>query len=115
MHYHIKQSTGAVVTSAAKDVSYSLGLQVLDTFNSAFAFTLGLLTHELVKEWSEQQWSNQKFFSWLIFMFIAFLTPKLREWYIHGLPCVPSEKAERVTPAVNASGYGSSHGGYYVT
>ena len=123
MHYTSpKPSTGAVVTGAMKDVSYDIGLQALTTFQQAFSFTLGLLTHELIKEWSAQEWSNQKFFSWLIFLLIAFMLPKLKEWYIKAHDwCGGTPSDGTNTGTVNPVGArvyskaNSSHSNYYIT
>lgn len=112
MHYQTRRSTGSVVTGAVKEASYGFGLQALTTFEQAFSFTLGLLTHELIKEWSDQSWSNQKFFSWLIFMLIAFVLPRFKECYknYNG-----DTETSRVSPGdVKAAG-NSTHSGYYIT
>lgn len=123
MHYSSqKQSPGAMVTGAVRDVSYDFGLQALTTFQNAFSFTLGLLTHELIKEWAAQQWSDEKFFSWLLFMVIGFLLPKLREMYekTHGL-CGGSHYDDTSTATVKPVGSrvysksNSTHSSYYIT
>lgn len=110
MHYQKRSTQAEVVAGALKHVTYDFGLQFLSTFHAAFSFTLGLLTHELVKELAAQQWSNQKFFSWLIFMMIAFIFPKLRELYEGGCGTASVEDTATVKPTGN-----SGHSSYYIT
>ena len=117
MHYKPKVSTLSSVENVVIGVSYGFGGQMIDTFHAAFTFTLGLLTHELVKEWSHREWDNSKFFSWLIFMILGFIKPKIKQWYNNGDNSRNNliEQNMPVTTSVNSSGQGSAHHGFYKT
>lgn len=65
------------------NLSFSFGSEILNTLNNAFTYALGLLTYELIQELSKKEWDNSKFFSWFIFMIIAFLLTKFKYFYDH--------------------------------
>jgi len=116
MHYQRKLTQSELLTDALRHVSYDFGLQTLSTLQGALSFTLGLLTHELVVQWSLEEWSNRKFVSWLVFMIIAFIFPKVRDFYSHGC-CkgidedeTQSSTMQQVRPKGN-----TTHSSYYIT
>lgn len=113
MHFTKKLSTPEKVAGAVHDVTYEFGYQAIHTFQAAFTFTLGLLTHELVSKWSQKEWDDGTFISWLIFMILAFVLPKLKDFYVK---CCGEKKVEgtyaqydAVATSVRANGSGSAH------
>lgn len=123
MHYNQRRKAGAEVVDSVKGVTCGFGLQVITTFEAAFAFTLGLLTHELIKEWSES-WKYSKSTSWILFMCIAFILPHIRHIVANWGGRVDDSEVVKDTamapmpigtiePKVNSHGFGSSHSSMY--
>jgi hypothetical protein len=116
MHYKTKKSTIHNLEDTVIDVGVGFGSQVLDTFHGAFTFTLGLLTHELVREWSQKKWENSTFFSWLIFMIIGFVMPRIKHFYHRIFDSTKDDIVSQpmaVSTSVSSRGVGSAHQSYY--
>lgn len=111
---------------AIAGTTFGFGFHALTTLQNAFTYALGLLTYELITTSAKQEWSNSKFFSWLIFMFLTFMIPRVKEMYIAlwrksalGRTVTPNgddeENVDVVKSMVNSAGKGSSHHFYHVS
>lgn len=124
MHYQPRKTAMEEVSGVVAGVSFGFVDQALRTFQTAFTFTLGLLTHELVLEVSSGNWHAGKFVSWLLFMVVAFVFPYLIIMYercaakvsvVGDYGTAPAKAPENVSlgaevfTAVNSSGHGSAH------
>lgn len=108
-HYSERVSTAEIIQHEAKAISHDLLYQILTTFQAAFTFTLGLITHELVQLWSQLEHDNGKLGSWVVFMILAFIMPFIKERFLED-----PLSTRKVSTAVNKAGYGSAHNSIYI-
>ena len=85
-------------------LSFSFGSEILNTLNNAFTYALGLLTYELIQELSKKEWDNSKFFSWFIFMIIAFLLTKFKYFYEKEGLIIRDGNGKPVLPGIEEDG-----------
>jgi len=117
----VSPSPQEIIAGTLKRTVISFSEQALNTFEHAFTFTLGLQTHELVISWSNSSWDHKQFISWLFFMLLAFVFPKIRDICCGKTHPEHNGQVESTNMRsnlslytnVNRAGQGSAHHGYY--
>jgi hypothetical protein len=128
-HPHQYISTAQWLHSGVRLVVYDIVVQTLDVFQTAFAFTLGLTTHEIIKSYNSNGSTDYNreglFVSWAIFLAIGgFVLPFIKLQFLKFMgvgsggvyaPVAQAVDGNKIGLAVNMRGYGSSHQGYAMT